>query len=287
MMDMDNNLLEKISHENTEFHRLYQEIKILNERKNELPKVVVCGLLKAGKSSLLNVLTRHFSEEYFTTNAARATIKVKSFKTGSVIYIDTPGIDANKQDDIEAWNGLIDADILLFAHNLREGNIVTSEKQFIEELKNKVPSLSRKLIIVFTNSDSVPEEEKKHIFNSLCEEISDIIAVFNKPIIISSKDYKLGMEENEQGLIDISGIPFLQKNIEEIVDSTDFHSERDEHLSSLRENLRNETCNIINKRKEKIQLLTQEREHKFSSLINDLVSIKNTISKRIENFNQI
>jgi GTP1/Obg family GTP-binding protein len=130
---IDNKLLEKISHENTEFHRLYQEIKTLNEVKNELPKIVVCGLLKAGKSSLLNVLTGHFDEEYFTTNAARATIKVKSFEIGGVIYIDTPGIDANKEDDIEAWNGLIDADIILFAHNLREGNIVTSEKQFIKQ----------------------------------------------------------------------------------------------------------------------------------------------------------
>ena len=58
-------LAARLSTESPEFARLWNDLqrhKKTADRRE--PEVVVCGLLKAGKSSLLNVITGHVADEY-------------------------------------------------------------------------------------------------------------------------------------------------------------------------------------------------------------------------------
>lgn len=277
-------LLEKIFDENKVLFGKYQELKSLHENISSTPKVVVCGLLKAGKSSLLNALTNNFNTEYFETSSARATTKIKALEINGFIYIDTPGIDANKEDDEEAWRGLVDADLILFVHNLREGSLIESENQFLEVLNKKQHNLSHKLIIVFSNKDNILEQKQGQVSDSLYKEISGIINRVNdckNYILVSSSEYKIGKLENEEELINISGILKLKELIQEKIDRKILTLERNKHVASLKESIQDEIYKMIDHRKQKVILLKQDREYEISLLRNDLLRMKETINERI------
>jgi 50S ribosomal subunit-associated GTPase HflX len=60
----------------------------------EKPVIAACGLMNAGKSYLLNMLTQHIEQEYFKTADQRETTSNKKLETEQYIYLDTPGLDA-------------------------------------------------------------------------------------------------------------------------------------------------------------------------------------------------
>ncbi len=277
-------LLEKIFDENKVLFGKYQEFKNLHANISSPPKIVVCGLLKAGKSSLLNALTNNLNTEYFETGSARATTKIKALEINGFIYIDTPGIDANKEDEEEAWRGLVDTDLILFVHNLREGSLIESESKFLEALNRKQQNLSHKLIIVFSNKDNILEQEQGQISDSLYKEISGIINRVNTckdPILVSSSEYKIGKLENEEELINISGIFKLKELIQEKTDSKILALERNKHIASLKESIQDEIHKILDQRKRKVNLLKKDRENEISLLRNDLLRMKEIINERM------
>ena len=76
----------------------YTELrKILNNQKDE-SIVAVWGLMNAGKSYLLNMLTQHLENEYFKTNDFRETAEIKTAQFGNITYLDTPGLDASNTE---------------------------------------------------------------------------------------------------------------------------------------------------------------------------------------------
>ena len=88
---------------NTFFTDIEEKIQlIIDEQNNKKPIIVAYGLMNAGKSYLLNMLTQHISEEFFKTNDIRETATIKKFESEKYIYLDTPGLDANEEDDSQA-----------------------------------------------------------------------------------------------------------------------------------------------------------------------------------------
>ena len=84
--------------------------KLINAKasvdETQKTNIVAWGLLNVGKSSLLNMLTQHINHDYFKVNDHRETTKVSKFEDEYCIYLDTPGLDANKQDTQEAIKGV-------------------------------------------------------------------------------------------------------------------------------------------------------------------------------------
>lgn len=282
---IDRSFIEKIGRESEEFYRLYQEITTLEQAENELPKVIACGLYNQGKSSLLNIITDHIDKEYFKTSAARETVEVKSFTSNDVIYIDTPGFDGKKDDDNEAWKGLIDANVVLFVHSLKEREFDIQERALLKNLSDKRPSLSNELLVVFTHGENSPDRDK--IVEHLKKQLNTILGFSYKHFVLSSSTYKKGKLENKNALVNISGVLILQEAIKKQLSTIDIIADKNKQLSSLKQKITEEISDIINKRKEKINALTSEQENNISRLRNDLLSMQNNIVERIANFNKI
>ena len=67
---------------NTFFTDIEEKIQlIIDEQNNKKPIIVAYGLMNAGKSYLLNMLTQHISEEFFRTNDIRETATIKKFES--------------------------------------------------------------------------------------------------------------------------------------------------------------------------------------------------------------
>ena len=123
-------------------------------------QITTCGLLKAGKSSLLNSLTDHLETELFATGAARTTVKNQTLSHQDFVFVDTPGLDATEGDDTEAWKELNMADILLFVHDPGTGELHQDEVEFLLKLASQSSGqygLDERLLVVLTRLDSNAE----------------------------------------------------------------------------------------------------------------------------------
>ncbi len=176
-------------------------------------QVVVCGLLKAGKSTLLNMLTDNVREELFATGATRTTVKNQTINHKNYTFVDTPGLDANEEDSKEALEAIYSSDALLLVHNLKKGELDSYEIDLLNLIKKTNPSISQKLTIVLTNLESC-RDEKEAIEQKVMKKIKEIF-VDNKINLfsISSTSYKKGLEENKKNLEKESGIPMLREHI--------------------------------------------------------------------------
>lgn len=171
-------------------------------------QVAICGLMNAGKSALLNMLTGHLEREYFATGASRTTADVQSITMGNIDWLDTPGIDASDSDDHTAWRGILRADSVLFAHTLRTGTLEQVELEFLDTLMRHIADLPQRLIVVLTHADSVEAHQQESI-----DSITRILSTrFAKPLplfVTSSPRFIKGTLENKSGLVQRSGIPQL------------------------------------------------------------------------------
>lgn len=97
--------------------------KILREYQNDINNVVNekevfylvnAGRMNHGKSSLLNSLIGQ-SEDYFEVQDRRTTVKNKEYQYDeNIIFVDTPGLNADDNDDREAIKAYKKASLILF-----------------------------------------------------------------------------------------------------------------------------------------------------------------------------
>lgn len=100
--------------------------------------IVNAGRMNHGKSSLFNSL---LDKNAFETGDIRVTLK----KTGEyykshVKFIDTPGLDADKKDDEEAFEAYNDANMVIFVHTPKVGELHKDELERINQIKGLFPS---------------------------------------------------------------------------------------------------------------------------------------------------
>ena len=90
-----------------------KRFKFLMEEANDI-RIAVFGKYNHGKSTLLNTI---IGKDVFKTSDKRETVKNQTHQYQNVIWVDTPGLDADVtgQDDKEARNGAFTtADVLFF-----------------------------------------------------------------------------------------------------------------------------------------------------------------------------
>ena len=111
-----------ISEENCEqLDRLIDRHQELQRRAaHSVPHVICTGIYNAGKSTLLNALT---GTDYFPTGDIPTTKELSTLTLEDCVYIDTPGLNAQEEDDQVAQAALQDADIILFVSNMQNGGL--------------------------------------------------------------------------------------------------------------------------------------------------------------------
>ena len=206
-----------------------QGVLLLDQKQDDSakPVVVAWGLMNAGKSYLLNMLTQHIQDEYFKTNDFRETAEVQKFETEDFIFLDTPGLDASSKDDLTAVDGVAKADVVLFVHQL-QGELEAIEIEFLQDLvKSFGEYASDNIIMVLSKVDKESDEKVEAIKQKVLDQCDVYIGFEPQCIAVSNTVYKKGAEKQIQGLMKNSNINTLHALLQELLKSAnDVRTER-------------------------------------------------------------
>lgn len=177
------------------------------------PIIAVWGLMNAGKSYLLNMLTDHLDEDYFKTNDIRETAEIKVYEDNDFIFIDTPGLDANEADDLEAHKGVKEADIVLFVHQ-PQGALEKNEIEFLSMLKKRYGEYAdSSIIIVLSKIDREPPEKIALIRQEILRQCEEIIGISPQCFSVSGTRYKRGMIDHNEKFVTASQVDRLKDHL--------------------------------------------------------------------------
>jgi tRNA U34 5-carboxymethylaminomethyl modifying GTPase MnmE/TrmE len=187
--------------------------------KNQAPQVAKAriaawGLVKAGKSSLLNMLSGHIEDEYFKTGSVRTTRLNSELETDRYILVDTPGLGIDEDDTRQAFEGLDGADVILFVH-APQGELDQEEIDLLSKIKDAFgEETERRLILVLTQLDKDQDGALDCIRHSVLQQLQDFIGVQPLCYQVSNTRYRKGACESKAALMQKSGIPALAEHLE-------------------------------------------------------------------------
>lgn len=240
--------------------------RLMLSSASKKPVIAVFGLMNTGKSYLLNMLTEHVEQEYFKTADQRETSANKTFENQKYIYLDTPGLDANDQDDAIAQKGIVDADIVLFVHQ-PQGELESIEMDFLQNLKEDFgESTKDSIVIVISKIDKESQEKIDVIEKAIKNQCQEVLGFPLEIFQVSNTFYKEGIHQKQQVIIEASHVDALAKHIEEI---------------SLR---------VLDTRKEKRSVAIDQISIDVDKLLQKLLNERNLIEKNLcyefKEFNQ-
>ena len=175
------------------------------------PRVVVCGMLKAGKSSLLNSLFEDVEDTTFKVGATRTTMKNQRLLKNGICFIDTPGLEANKEDTDEAKAVYPTADLLLFVHT-GERELIIQELEFLKSLTQTNSGIERRLIAVISHCD-LANDHLDELKTSVSGQIEQVLGHSVPLFSVSNSRYRKGIQTGKEKLRELSGIDELRQFI--------------------------------------------------------------------------
>ena len=200
--------------------RKYSQDFLNQSLRSEKPVIVTWGLMNAGKSSLLNMLTQHIDQEFFKTNDFRETTEVSAYEADQYIYLDTPGLDANKADNLEALKGIKKADVVLFVHQL-QGELEANEVEFLKDVRTSFGQYAEKnIILILSKVDKEDRSKVDQIQKRVLEQCEQYLGFQPQCFQISNTLYQQGIQKHKDGLVRHSHIEDLKQCINSIVSNT-------------------------------------------------------------------
>ena len=235
----------------------------LHRHMNEIPRIVVLGKFNQGKSSLLNAL---IGSSIFDVSDKRETIEVKGHEHNGAMWIDTPGLDADEEDDSKAELAALEiADAIFFVHDVSSGELdkITNDR-LINIYKNS--NNKKNIFLILTKICQKDESELEKIMEKIRVQARSI-PIFS----VSSSRYEQGKSQGKNGLVNASGFSKLFDEVE-IIKSGVFDARRSESnkiAGTLKKEVEKQSTNSIN------ELDTNEKEIKkmmksFSKKLNEL-----------------
>lgn len=177
-----------------------RRLKYLKEEAGD-PRIAVFGKYNHGKSTLLNAL---IGEDVFKTADKRETIKNAEYKDKNIIWVDTPGLDADVHgnDDKEAMAGAFKtADFLFLVHNVQAGELDKYEMKLYRQLMRQDKNYRKKMFLILTQIDQVSPEILNQVKIKIKTQLPDL-----KIISVSAIRYMRGIKENKEKFVERSGI---------------------------------------------------------------------------------
>lgn len=216
-MSIDIERFTKIS-PNSEVH--LKRLKFLQEHASDI-RVAVFGKFNHGKSTLLNAI---IGENHFAVADKRETTEVSEYKYNGIVWVDTPGLDADVrgEDDRKAREGAFKiADFLFLVHSVNAGELDKYEMQLYRDLMEQDKNYNKKMFLVLTQIDQLGNEEFQRVHKRIKEQFPEL-NIFS----VSATRYIRGTQENKSVFIEKSGmnellklIGALNKNIESLRNS--------------------------------------------------------------------
>lgn len=178
------------------------------------PRIAAWGLVKAGKSSLLNMLSGHVADEFFRTGAVRTTRRNQELETDHYVLVDTPGLGIDQDDSKQAFKGLDSADVTLFVHS-PPGELDQEEIDLLIQVKAAyAEETERRLVIVLSQLDKDQNGALESIRNRIMTQLQEHIDLQPICFQVSNTRYRKGVDENKPGLSKKSGIPDLAEYLD-------------------------------------------------------------------------
>ncbi|SAL29473.1 GTPase Era [Caballeronia terrestris] len=174
--------------------------------KRDEPIVTVIGKYNHGKSRLLNEL---IGRNTFAVADKRETVRLSDSVHQGVRWLDAPGLDADvgTEDDRHALHAAwLHADIRLFVHAAKEGELDAKELALLAELRADGERTERCTLFVLSQLDQLADDsELQKVSNAIGAQVPGIAL---NPV--SSTRYRKGLEEGKKLLLEKSGIPSLR-----------------------------------------------------------------------------
>jgi tRNA U34 5-carboxymethylaminomethyl modifying GTPase MnmE/TrmE len=267
------------------------EVQKLQSLENSLDtnevNINCVGLYNHGKSSLLNVLIGDFEDQTFKTADVRETAVSKSLKVGNIIYTDTPGLNANENDDEVVMKSIVNSDVNLFVHTITTGEFSKAEVDFLHKLKTywKNPEeFIDQTVFVLSRIDKAEDEFViTETASRMQQQLKEIFGVsLSKIVPVSATRYAKGKREDKQIFVKKSGIPKLENAINNIV----FESEESikktkvERLEKYREELTQKLYKKLAKNKQKLEQAVQKESEFEKNFQQDISRIEETLKNK-------
>ncbi|MDE5831415.1 MAG: 50S ribosome-binding GTPase [Desulfovibrio sp.] len=171
--------------------------------------VVIVGQYNNGKSSLCNALMKDYSNSRFAVSDKRETRKIQeeTDPANGVTYIDTPGFDSTHEEDTrlarDAW---IRANLIIFVHSLRAGELDGNEVDTLRTLFSVVPDLGKRFFLVCSKKGEIDADNAEEIGRKVRAQVMDYIGGISGYAIVDSNDYMEGLKDDDRDLVIESGI---------------------------------------------------------------------------------
>lgn len=239
------------------------------------PRIAAWGLVKAGKSSLLNMLSGNIENEFFKTGVVRTTRTNCEFETDNYVLVDTPGLGIDEGDSKQAFKGLDSADVTLFIH-APQGELDQEEIDLLAQVKAAyAEKADRRLILVLSLLDRVQSEAMDNISCRILEQLKEHIGVQPICFKVSNTRFRKGVTENKSGLTEKSGIPELAQHLDKL--SVEIESQLEGVRSSRKQTRRSKLLNSLDKAIEEERRIISsfkspyiEKAHAFNKMMKDL-----------------
>lgn len=206
---------------------------LARKQGKDKPVIAVWGMMNAGKSYLLNMLTHHYNAEYFPTNDVRETAELRQFEGESYIFLDTPGLDAHDADDQVAMDGATKADVVLFVHQPK-GELEKIELDFLKQLKESFGGYAEKnIVLVISKADAESLDKIEQIEQKVLEQCHLYLGFAPESFLISGTRFHKGIQQHKDGLVKASHLQELKQHIETLgIDVRAVREERIRHAQT-------------------------------------------------------
>ncbi len=273
------------------------DIKSLDSLKKAVEEnkinVTCTGLYNHGKSTLLNSLIKDFKHKTFKTADVRETATNKTVKHGNIHFVDTPGLNANKNDDKRVMDAIKSSDITLFVHNVTMGEFNQKEIEFLDNIKShwKNPSefIGRTIFVLSRIDEVVSEDDIASTSIKMKRQIKEIFGSECTMIPVSALDYTEGMVDNENELIEISNISTLEDEIKSLSDKSlgKIRETKIQRLSKRYEDLIRKFSGKIQDNKLEISKLSNEKQRIDKAFKADINSIESTLKNKYVSLEEV
>ena len=239
-----------------------ERLQYLKEEASDI-SIAVFGKYNHGKSTLLNALIGH---DEFKTADKRETIENKEFKKDGVIWIDTPGLDADikGEDDAKAREGAFKiADFLFLIHNVKAGELDKYESELYQQLMRQDKNYSNKIFLILTQIDQLPKNELDRVKEKIYEQMPNL-----KIFPVSAIRHIRGKKENKEKFIELSGINELFILIGRLIHDVD--DLRKNEVKRLKDKAKVELLDALKKKQKKLNTLEYNINIKSMDFIQDV-----------------
>lgn len=212
-----------------------------NQKAGGTFSVVIIGQQNNGKSTLCNALLKDWTNRKFPVSDTRETTATQEAHDpdADITYVDTPGFGtAWASDATRAREEWCRANLLLFVHSVRGGELDADECAVLQQLRSSAPQLARRLFVVCSKFGDEEEKKVEEVCHAVRKQVTDILGVTVPVEPIDSIFYHEGKSLGDEQLAHESHMPVLLRWIEEnrhIPSPQEelFESERNRYLSVI------------------------------------------------------